>query len=177
MSRARSRRLVVDANVAGAAGVSGARTSTFSRLFLESIRDSTIHLVILTPAISDEWKRHMSLWTRGWLTEMTSKKRIDRIVVLEHAEFRACIRRAGFGERRTRETEKDAHLVEAALVSDQVVCSLEVQAPKNFRRVGKIFGQIRNVTWADVNLDPAITAEWLRRGAHARRDWQLRAAE
>jgi hypothetical protein len=128
----------------------------------------------VTPPINVEWKRHASAWTRGWLTEMTSRKRIDRIYVPEHIGLRACIRQIGFGQRRVLEVEKDAHLIEAALASDRIVCSLERRAPEDFRRVAEIFREIRNVTWADVNLDPPMMAQWLGKGAPARREWQLR---
>jgi hypothetical protein len=170
-----TRRLVIDANIAGAAGVSEAATSFRSRVFLQAVRDVS-HRVVITPAINAEWKEHMSQWTAEWFTAMTSRKKVERIVVEQDQQLRACIRAAGFGTRQVLEVEKDAHLVEAALATDRVVCSLEVHAPRNFRRVAESHGPIRNLTWADINLEPWVIADWLRRGARAKRAWQLRSA-
>ncbi len=57
--RRRSKRLVVDASVAGAAGAAEHALSKTSRDFLQEVL-TICHQIVMTPRILAEWKRHRS---------------------------------------------------------------------------------------------------------------------
>jgi hypothetical protein len=169
----RSRLIVIDANIAHAAGSSQAPSSARSRGFLDSVL-KICHRAVMTPAIRDEWRRHKSAYASTWLTQMTSRKKVIDVVAGSDHKLGTAIRTTGFGDRQVEEVEKDRHLVEAALAADQIVCSLEVRAPAHFKRVAKRYGQLRNVSWVNVEEEHLILEQWLAKGAPTRRAWQLR---
>jgi hypothetical protein len=128
----------------------------------------------MTPAIRSEWRRHRSAYASEWLTEMTSRKKVVDVLAESDQKLSAAIRATGSGDRQVEEVEKDRHLVEAALASDQIVCSLEVRAPSHFKRVAKSYGPLRNVSWVNVESEHLLMEQWLTKGALIRRAWQLR---
>src|SRR5437660_6190664 len=74
-----SRRLVVDASVARAAGGEGA-THPLSR----QCRDCLLamlhicHRIVMTAEIGAEWKRHRSRFAMTWLTSMEARRKVWR---------------------------------------------------------------------------------------------------
>jgi hypothetical protein len=169
----RSARLVIDTDIAQAAGTSEALRSSRSREFLETTL-LVCHRVVITPAIRVEWEEHQSRFFRGWLRTMTAKRKVEHLRAPEDQELRRRIEDAGFGPAQLRAARKDTHLLEAALAADRIVCSLEVIAPAQFRLVAKGYGPIRNVTWANPVEEATAVRDWLANGAPAVRKWQLR---
>jgi hypothetical protein len=72
-----SKRLVIDASVARAAGGEDATypISVYCRDFLEAVLDLS-HRVVMTPDIRDEWNKHQSRYACIWRRQMVAKKKL-----------------------------------------------------------------------------------------------------
>ena len=75
MARKFSKRLVIDASVAQAAGNRNHSTSQFCTHFLREVYD-ICHRIVWCPEIEDEWARHETRFTKRWLTEMKSRGKL-----------------------------------------------------------------------------------------------------
>jgi hypothetical protein len=96
-----SRRLVIDASVASAAGQTMAPASRRCREFLQAFLCIS-HRAAMTPLLREEWKRHQSLFARARLAAVTSEGKVQAVPD------------AGRGA-----------LVKAALATDKIVVSLD----------------------------------------------------
>ncbi|HTA67608.1 MAG TPA: hypothetical protein VK776_05000 [Bryobacteraceae bacterium] len=115
-----SRRLVVDASVASAAGETLHPTSFRSREFLGEVLKIS-HRVVMTVTLAGEWDRHQSLYAARWRAEMRSRKKVVDIADVQNDEVRRQVPES-------RAIRKDLHLIEAALATDQIVISLDDRA-------------------------------------------------
>jgi hypothetical protein len=101
-----SRRLVIDASVAAAAGDSIQDNSRRCREFLQAVLRIS-HRAAMTPLLRKEWKGHQSLFAARWLSEMISMRKVDEIADVPNE--------APCEEAPTRKSvQKDLYLVEAA---------------------------------------------------------------
>ena len=162
-----SKRLVIDADVARA---SGSETATHPRAehcrdFLNTVL-SLSHRIVMTEKINNEWKNHQSRFARRWRVSMNARKKIDRINPPEYAELQAKVTNAASDEDEIEAMEKDFHLLQAALATDQTIISLDETVRQLFKRAAQQVGEIRNIIW----VNPDRTAEeqpitWLQNGA------------
>ena len=162
-----SKRLVIDADVVRA---SGSETATHPRA--EHCRDflSAVLLisyrVVMTEEISNEWKNHQSRFARRWRVSMNARKKINRIDPPEYANIRDKVTSTTTNADEIENIEKDFHLLQAALATDQTIISLDETIRRLFARASQQVGEIRNIIW----VNPDKTAEeqpiaWLRNGA------------
>lgn len=170
MPAKKARRLVVDASVAGAAGMETATapTSTRCRDFLKTLREETRCRVVMPPKLKGEWDEHQSKFARRWLTAMTSSGRVIFDDVPASSRMRREIERAAAAnQREAAALRKDFHLVEAALGSDRNVVSLDETVRRLFKAAARSVAAIKKVVW----VNPANTSEqpvkWLRDGVKA----------
>lgn len=68
---------------------------------------------------------------------------------------------------------KDTHLLEAALITDQIVASKEVKARKYFAAVCRYVSEIRHLMWVNPVLEIDSCKEWLKKGAPVEPERQL----
>jgi hypothetical protein len=115
-----SRRLVVDASVASAAGQTRHPTSFRSREFLGEVLKIS-HRMVMTATIADEWDRHQSLYATRWRAEMRARNKVIDSSDVQNEEVRRQVRLS-------KTVQKDLHLIEAALATDQIVISLDDRA-------------------------------------------------
>jgi hypothetical protein len=83
-----------------------------------------------------------------------------------HREAAAC-------DRIRREMDKDAHLLEASLLTDRVVISLDEKARGFFRMAAAEVLEIQRVTWANPDHEEERVAEWLDEGGRRERTREL----
>ena len=162
-----SKRLVIDADVAQAAG---SETATHPRArhcrdFLDEVLTLS-HRVVMTERINNEWKNHQSRFARRWRVSMDARRKVDRIDPPEYEELRDKITDTTTDEDEIQNIEKDFHLLQAALATDQTVISLDETIRGLFRQASQSVGEIRNIIW----VNPDRTAEehpiaWLKNGA------------
>src|SRR5271169_6766548 len=120
-----SRRLVVDASVASAAGKTMFPSSFRSREFLSEVLKIS-HRIVMTADLAEEWDRHESLYATTWRAEMRSRNKIVDLAVEENDEVRRQVSVS-------KAVEKDLHLIEAALETDKIVISLDDRARAQLR--------------------------------------------
>ena len=162
-----SRQLVIDADVARA---SGSETATHPRAehcrdFLSAVLKLS-HRIAMTEKINNEWKNHQSRFARRWRVSMDARKRIDRIDPPENAELQAKITTTTNNENEIEALEKDFHLLQAALATDQTIISLDETVRGLFKRASQQVGAIRGIIW--VNPDRTVEEQpitWLQNGA------------
>ena len=162
-----SKRLIIDADVAGICGNKPLPDprSINCRNFLNVVL-SLSHCVVMTEKISDEWKRHASRFARRWRVSMDARRRIDRIDPPENENLCTKIVNTARSERQRENIEKDLHLLQAALATDQTVISLDENIRRLFKQASQQVGEIQGIIW--VNPDRTTEEQpitWLQNGA------------
>ena len=173
-----SKRLVIDADVAGTCGnkVLPDPRAINCRNFLNVVL-SLSHCVVMTEKISDEWKRHASPFARRWRVSMDARRKIDRTIdPPENENLCTKIVNTARSERQRENMEKDFHLLQAALATDQTIISLDETVRQLFKRASQQVGEIQDIIW----VNPDRTAEeqpigWLQNGAPPEPHRQLSA--
>ena len=175
-----SKRLVVNASVARAAGGEEATVSVSISCteFLETFRDECPHHVVMTPELSEEWHTNQSKFAAGWLKSMIARKRWDYVEPPVNQALRDEIEETATSETEIREMRRDFHLLEAAQATDQTVASLDESIRQLFARATQGVGEIRDIVW----VNPERTAEeqplaWLQNGAPPEDHRKLRVWE
>ena len=172
-----SKRLVIDADVARASGSERAThpRAEHCRDFLNAVL-SLSHRMVMTEQINNEWKNHQSRFARRWRVSMDARKKIDRIDPPENAELQAKVTTTTNNENEIEALQKDFHLLQAALATDQTVVSLDETIRGLFKRASQQVGEIRTIIW----MNPDRTEEeqpiaWLQNGAPPEAHRQLSA--
>ena len=131
-----SKRLVVNASVARAAGGEEATVSVSMSCteFLETCRDECSHHVVMTPELSDEWDEHQSKFAATWLRSMIARKRFDYVEPPVNQTLRDEIEGTAISENEIEDMQKDFHLLEAAQTTDQIIISLDESIRQLFAR-------------------------------------------
>ena len=162
-----SKRLVIDTDVAQASGDEDATDprAINCREFLKVVRSQN-HRIVMTREISDEWKRHQSRFALEWRVSMDARRKIDRINPSENEELQDKVTNTASDEDEIETIQKDFHLLQAALATDQTIISLDESIRGLFKRASQQVGEIRNIIW--VNPDRTAVEHpipWLQNGA------------
>ena len=174
MPRRATRRLVIDASVAGRAGRLDQPhpDSHRCRAFLTEMHAGT-HRLVMTEAIRREWDDHELPFARRWRAQMLQRGRIEFLQPKRDARLEAAIEATARGEAQREAIRKDLHLIAAARAADQMVVSLDEVIRNHFRRAAQQVGRIRNVVWVNPDRDAEACIDWLRRGAPAEQHRRL----
>ncbi|MEN3330870.1 MAG: hypothetical protein V7641_235 [Blastocatellia bacterium] len=103
----------------------------------------------MTEAIRDEWNRHQSRFARAWRVTMVARRKLHIIEVAPDGNLREKISHVAA---RTQDGEamlKDAHLIEAAIVTDRIVVSLDETVRVLYIAAALRVGEIRKILWAN----------------------------
>ena len=163
-----SKRLVVNASVARAAGGEDATASVSINCteFLETFRDECLHHVVMTPELSEEWETNQSKFAATWLRSMIARKRWDYVEPPVNQALRDEIEGTATRESEIEDMQKDFHLLEAARETDQTIISLDEAIRQLFARAAQRVGEIRDIVWVNPNRtveeEPLV---WLQNGA------------
>jgi hypothetical protein len=167
----KSKRLVIDASVARAAGPEHAEHPTAKRCrdFLITVL-KVCHRVAMTDDIRGEWNEHQSSFTRTWRTQMTSRKKVVDLETDERASLREKLLATSRDDQARAAMGKDFLLLEAALHADFIVISLDEKVRNLFAAGARRVGEIRDIAWVNPDGDEAETVEsWLKDGAEPKR--------
>ncbi len=169
-----SRRLVIDADVASAAGGREAVNprSKYCRDFLLSVL-TVCHHVVMTTKIADEWKRHQSNFSRIWRVQMFARKKVFRTELDPDPRLRLKI--AGFtaGEKHRAAMLKDIHLLEVAIKTDRIIASCDSSSRALFDSAAERVGELRNVVWVIPDNPEEEVISWLESGATLTKERRL----
>lgn len=165
MGRSFSKRLVVDASVARAAGETVHPVSSACRETLEEIR-KVCHRLVLSPDLRREWSAHASKFSRKWLANMENARKVVYVDVTDAAHsLLANLEKSGLSEGQQSAARKDAHLVAAAQSADGIVVSLDHEAWRAFRALTATHRALAKLMWVDPAEATDEVLAWLRGGA------------
>lgn len=166
MPRRRSRRIVVDTDIARAAGTGVHPTADACRAVLETVRDAS-HKVVLSPQQNEEWTTHRSRFTGRWLRSMVARRQQVILNPEPDSGLAATIATLPVPEEARDAMLKDAHLLEMALATDRRVLSMDEAAYAHFQEAGAALADCRSIHWANPLRDSDDAVAWLNRGAPA----------
>jgi len=167
-----SKRLVIDASIARAAGRTDHPISKACRVFLEGVLN-ICHHVVLTKGIQEEWNRNQSKFTLFWRSSMFARKKVARSQVVENEAIRTSIHTFDLSDKECAAVLKDAHLIEAALETDLRVVSLDEEARGLLRKMAQSVNPLKQILWVNPTRDEEHTIEWLEGGAEDEEARQL----
>ncbi len=161
-----SRRLVIDASVAHASGGEEAifPTSKNCRDFLKAVQTIS-HRIVMTPAITEEWKNHQSNFARRWRVSMEARKKVVRVSAPADDNLRDKIKHIASSDKARDAMLKDIHLIEAAKATDQTVIALDETVRNLFAAAGQRVGEMRNIVWVNPDKVEEKSISWLENGA------------
>lgn len=163
-----SKLLVIDASVARAAGGEGAiGKSKDCRDFMLAVLDIS-HRVVMTPDIRKEWDKHQSNFSRTWLRTMVAKKKLEyrNDIVINDELWKGVEDVTDFNNQREAMV-KDLLLIEAALVTDKIIVSLDEIVRKLFHQAAEQVEELRNIVWVNPAKPEEQAISWLESGAAA----------
>ena len=171
-----SKRLVIDTDVAQASGSEDAThpRAKHCRDFLQAVL-LLCHSVVMTPEISNEWKRHRSGFARRWRVSMDARKKVHRINPPADEELHDKIKQTATNLEESEDMQKDLHLLDAALATDQTVISLDEDARQYFAGASQHVGEIRDIIWVNPSYREEEPLIWLQNGAPPEDRRKLRA--
>jgi hypothetical protein len=173
VAKVRSRVLVIDASIARAAGdVSMHPTSRHCREFLQAVL-KLCHRMAMTEAIQAEWNKHQTCFERGWRTSMVARRKLVFIEVAPHLSLEKRIERAVLNKYLAAIIEKDRRLIEAALVTEKRVISLDDHVRKHLRDHHSKLTEVRSICWVNPCTPEEQVLAWLEAGAPADRSRTL----
>ena len=174
-----SKNLVIDADIARASGGSGAThpSAMASRNFLQAVL-TICHKVVMTATIQEEWNNHQSSFARKWRRSMVAKRKLVVFAPSQREDIRQGIGQQGVSDSKKKAMLKDCHLIEAALVTNFSIISLDDTARDLFCTTTDSFTDLRAVLWVNPVHDHEKVIGWLRDGAPSEgvrwQQWQLR---
>lgn len=198
MASGKSRLLVIDTSVAGAAGRYNTKPpSKPCRDFLTAVLEICHHIVI-TPDLREEWNRHQTEFVSEWCGTMIAKKKFHFIRPDENKALRDKIEESATNalavkagrispkslsqlkedapnEQALEAMLKDLRLLEAAMATDRIVVSLDNSVRNLFAAATEQIQEIKDIVWINPNENSAQVIIWLEKGAIAQRAVQLTA--
>jgi len=167
MRENKSKRLVIDASVAGASSDIHAREPVAKncRNFLQSVL-KICHHVVLTNEITGEWNKHQSTSARKWRVQMVSKGKVLIVDIPPNTQIRTGIKGKLSTDSALQYLEKDIILIEAALLTDKTIISLDDKAQKGFSEISQELKKLRSIVWVNPQENAEEKLSWLRDGAN-----------
>ncbi len=174
MPKGASKCLVIDASVALAAGKIDATSarSRNCREFLQVVLDIS-YRASLTPQLKDEWDRHQSPFARTWRRAMVSRRKLVIQDVPADTALRVRIERIVTRSAERAAVRKDYHLIEAALIMDRVIASLDETVRALFGTAAGSIVELRRLIWVNPEISGEICVAWLKDGARLERKRML----
>lgn len=177
MSRKYSTRLVIDTDVAQAAGNKNSVHPTGQRCrdFLMAVRDNHL-LFVMTPEIKKEWNKHQSNFARKWRRSMISRKQFCNINPASYQTLLDRLEDDSVSKNQMAAMKKDWHVVEAALETDRTVASKESIVRELFAKACGRVAELQAIVWVNPDQPEEGPIEWLERGAppdeHRKLGWK-----
>ncbi len=169
----KTKRLVIDSDVARSAGTKEDPISQSCREVLQAVLD-ICHKVVLTEDIFAEWKRHRSNFTFIWLRSMVARKKQIILKEVTNDDLRARIDALSLDEQTLDIIKKDLHLVEAALETDHIIISRDETARALFQEASEEIGGLKRIVWINPTHEEEHVKDWLSEGAKLERSRQFR---
>jgi hypothetical protein len=153
--------LIVDACVAQGVGHANANIDVVeAKRVLDALKDGPAG-ILMTPLLMQEWKNHASRFMIRWLAQMQSRKRIIRRPDRRVQDFRTALTGTLAVEHGRVAVEKDAHLVEAAILYRAGVLSTDEQQRRLLQKVASGYPRAGLVQWFNPGTQAALVLAWI----------------
>jgi len=149
--------VVIDADIARSSGISEHPTSSGSRALLENVSTNG-HRAAICPTLMQEWKKHQSLFAKKWLSSMIAKKKVDFIKPEKKTSI--LINKNIKDNTKKSVAEKDAHLLDAALIMDNIVTSNDNNARSVFCSLSNSCGNLKSIKWFNAVTDKSFVSKY-----------------
>lgn len=151
------RYLIIDANVARSCTEPARHETSQACLQLTQVlqRKECKVGIVITPALHDEWRKHASRVFLSWWANMESRRRVrqeDDKRLNDYREYLSSIQDHGIREA----MEKDAHLVELALLKGYPVASQDDKQRRYIADISANYQLARTVQW----FNPVSSQGW-----------------
>jgi len=168
----KSKRIVVDTSVAcTSSDTTECPDPQQCREILATILE-VCHHVVMTPEIWDEWKKHLSKYSKKWYRSMIAKKKRYEPEMEKNSGIQTKI--DSISNQPDREIMlKDLRLIEAALAADHIVISLDKEARKAFIKHAVKISEFKNIIWVNPSIPDERVVEWLQQGAESEKKRML----
>jgi hypothetical protein len=160
----KSRRIVVDTNVARSASESVHPISDACRRVLDAMLTGQ-HRIVLSATQFREWQKHQSPYARRWLASMKAKNLWHVLTPEPDSGLTDGIHKLDCTEKARAEMLKDVHLLESALATDHAVVSQETNVLALFTTHAPALGVPQAVAWVNPAEDAPACLAWLEAGA------------
>lgn len=166
----KGKRLVIDASV-GASAASSPVPGACAEVCRESLLAvGQIHRIVFSKEGWDEWNRHESRFAGQWRRQMVARRKV--LFLAEGAGnegFREALSQVALPQKARRALEKDAHLAEAADATDRIIISRDEKVRSHFRSVCSEIPLLKEILWANPEIEVEEVVKWLRTGARMER--------
>ena len=160
-----SKRLVIDASVASAAGGNGSvqKTGKKCRDLLQATYRAC-HRLVMTSEIEKEWKAEASHYSTKWWRWMKNHTKELWLTSEQLAEVAVDLGRVPAAPAEAVAMTQDIHLVKAAIRTDRILVSLDDEARRLFAAASSVVPVLQPVMWVNPK-EEADAAAWVSKGA------------
>ncbi|MEA5533324.1 hypothetical protein [Crocosphaera sp. XPORK-15E] len=175
MKNKTSKLLVIDASIARSCGGENARhpTPKNCRDFLKAVLELDYSMV-MTSELKQEWDKHQSTFARKWRVSMIAKKKFKYYENVTLDELRKQIEECAENYKKREAMWKDICLLEAAIITDKIVISLDEKVRQYFSEVSKDIPEIGIIIWLNPAKNKDQVIIWLEDGAVLEQERQMR---
>ena len=104
---------------------------------------------------------------------MMARRKVESVEVLTHHSLEKRIARAGLDDFVAALIEKDRRLIEAALVTDKRIASLDDRVRLHLRDHAAKLPELLSICWVNPNMPDEASITWLESGAPAEKSRML----
>jgi hypothetical protein len=160
----KSKILVIDADVARAAGKTQHPVSSACRDVLDNVLE-ICHKVALSPILRDEWTKHQSKYATTWLKTMIAKRKVQFKQISEDQRLREKVAQYAETPEINAIMQKDIHLIEIAQQTDKIVISMDNTVREHFKTVSSQIHELKEISWVNPHPDrQEAVIFWLQEG-------------
>jgi hypothetical protein len=164
----KSRGLVIDADIACSAGgvKAVAARSKSCREFLLAVCKHGLHYVH-DSLLAEEWREHgkNSSFTRHWLREMYGSKQVTLVEPKRLDRLQEKIRNSLSKTTEIDAVDKDFHLVEIAIATDNPICSLDDNVRRPLAKASVNVAELGKIVWVNPEKAKKDALAWVKNGA------------
>ena len=162
-----SMRLVIDSSVMQSSGHDHQcdERPRLCRDFLFAVLRSN-HRVVVSDQIISEWRSHSSEIAISWQVQMRSQNRCWDVTPAENAELRRKLDALEIKKCKLKVMRDDLLLVEAAIITDRIIFSLDDEARDLYCQACCLIEQLRRIMWVNLESKEEDGTGWLEKGLH-----------
>jgi hypothetical protein len=169
----KSKILVIDADVARAAGETQHPVSSACRDVLDNVLE-ICHKIVLSPILREEWTKHQSKYATTWLKTMIAKRKVQFKQIPEDQILREKVAQYAETSKINEIMQKDIHLIEIAQQADKIVISMDNTVREHFKTVSSQIHELKEISWANPHPDRQESViTWLKDGCEIENNRKL----